>query len=79
MKVKVRDVIDDVDIINNTTPNVKYETNTTPSPSSEIDLLITNTTIDIFNTFIKLDEYVDTLFLPRNPDHKNPTSLGNKK
>ena len=40
---------------------------------------MTNTTIDIFNAFAKLDEYICMLFLPRYHTHINLTSLGKKK
>ena len=60
-------------------PNVEYETNTTISTSSEIDLLMINATFDIFNAFAKLDEYIDMLFLHIYPAHIKNTSLGKKR
>ena len=75
----VRDVIYDVHNTKNIIHNVEYETYTTPSPSSKIDSLITNTTVDIFDTFGKLDEYIGMMFSPRYPAHINPTSLRKSK
>lgn len=58
----MRDVIDDDRVTNTTTYTGDYDTRITPSPFFDIGTLMTNTTVDIFNTFAALDEYIDMLF-----------------
>ena len=58
--------------------NFEFKPDHSPSPSSRIDLLLTNTSTDIYNIFCKLDEFINTMFVPTISTDVNSTSLNHK-
>ena len=50
-----------------------------PSSSSQIDLISTKATIDMYNAFCEFDEFINTMSVPSNVTEINPTSLNRIK
>ena len=53
---------EDQDNRNTSTKHVCYKNDTHISPMSEIDLVLTNHSMSLFNAFMVMDELIDSLY-----------------
>ena len=58
--------------------NVSFGDGTAPNTTSSIDLCMMHNSISLFNTFSKLDGFINTFYHTSTAIHVNPTSNGRK-